>query len=87
MAALVLVLSLLGGALWVLRRRSGIGALTLSRPRDRRVECLERVALGPQHALHLVRLGDRGLLVASFPAGCALLRDCAWRDLNPEAKS
>ena len=36
-------------------------------------ERLERLPLGPQHTLHLVRLGETVLLVASSPGGCALV--------------
>ena len=67
------VLLLLCGTLWWLRRR-GIAVFALpGRVGDRRMECLERLPLGPQHALHLVRLGDSELLVASSPSGCSLM--------------
>ena len=73
MAAVGLVLLLLGASRWVLRRR-GIGGLTLAgRSAQRRLECLERMPLGPQHTLHLVRVDGRELLVAASPSGCTLL--------------
>ena len=73
MAAVGLVILLLGVSLWVLRRR-GIASVSLAgRPAKRRLQCLERMPLGPQHTLHLVRLDGRELLVAASPAGCALL--------------
>ena len=73
MAAVGLVLMLLGASLWALRRR-GIARFSLAgRPARRRLECLERMPLGPQHTLHLVRVDGRELLVASSPSGCALL--------------
>ena len=74
MAAVVGVLALLGGTLWWLRRRGIAGVLLARRPAGRRLECLERLPLGPQHTLHLVRLGETALLVASSPGGCALVR-------------
>ena len=72
-AAIVLVLSLTAGVAWWLRRR---GMLPAALPRSRaakRLEILERLPLGPQQTLHLVRLDDKALLVAATPAGCALL--------------
>jgi hypothetical protein len=37
------------------------------------LETIERLALGPHHTLHLVRVGDQARVVACSPAGCALL--------------
>jgi flagellar biosynthetic protein FliO len=78
MTAVALVLTMLGATLWWLRRR-GVAVLSLTRrPGGRRMECVERLPLGPQHALHLIRLGDTELLVASSPSGCSLVKDvCA----------
>ena len=78
MTAVALVLMLLGATLWWLRRR-GLAVLSLTRRAGgRRMECVERLPLGPQHALHLIRLGDTELLVASSPSGCSLVKDvCA----------
>jgi flagellar biosynthetic protein FliO len=80
-AAVTAVLALLGGTLWWLRRRGFAVAAGLARKGGRRLECMERIVLGPQQTLHLVRLGDRALLVASSPAGCALLHNLDWRDV------
>ena len=74
MTAVAGVLSLLGGTLWWLRRRGCAGVLPVRKAPGRRLECLERLPLGPQHMLHLVRLGETALLVASSPGGCALVR-------------
>jgi flagellar biosynthetic protein FliO len=76
MTAVALVLMLLGATLWWLRRR-GMAVMSLTRRGNRRMECLERLPLGPQHALHLIRLGDHELLVASSPSGCSLVKDVA----------
>ncbi|MES1257889.1 MAG: flagellar biosynthetic protein FliO [Acidobacteriota bacterium] len=75
LAAVVVVLALLGGALLLLKRR---GAAVFHLPRragsgPRRMEVLERVALGPHHALHLVRIADRHIVVGTSPASCHLL--------------
>jgi hypothetical protein len=48
----------------------------------RRLESLERLALGPQHALHLVRLGGSALLISSSAAGCALIHRAAWQEID-----
>ena len=74
MLAMCLVLGLLGGALWWLRRK---GFARFSTPvfgkSERQMQLLERLPLSPGHALHLVRVEGRTLLVASSPGGCALL--------------
>jgi flagellar biosynthetic protein FliO len=72
-AAAVFVLALLGLTLWWLRRRGFTAALPPRRSGPRRLECLDRLALGPQTTLHLVRFGQTALLVASTPAGCTLV--------------
>ncbi len=72
-AAVAAVLLLLVATLWALRRR-GVAGLTLrSKSADRRVESLERLPLGPQHTLHLIRVRETELLVASSPSGCSLV--------------
>jgi len=80
------VLVLLLAVLWWLRRR-GYARMTafpvLARGNCRRLERLERVALSPQHTLHLVRLGDRALLVAASPGGCSLLESLPAGALDP----
>jgi flagellar protein FliO/FliZ len=79
------VLGALGGALWWLRRRGLILPATARRGAPRHMECVERLALGPQQTLHLVRLGGRALVVASSPTGCALLHAAEWREVVREA--
>jgi flagellar biosynthetic protein FliO len=75
LAAITMVLALLGGALMLLRKR---GALLFRMPGisgtgPRRLEVIERISLGPQHSLHLVRVGGRLLLLATAPTSCRLL--------------
>jgi flagellar biosynthetic protein FliO len=65
-----LVLCLLGTALWWLRRRGYAGG---AGRKAARLESLERLPLGPQHTLHLVRIGRTVALVSCSPGGCALL--------------
>ena len=66
-ASLALVIGMLAGVLWWLRRlapRAGAG---------RHLRVIESVSLGPGQSLHLLRLADRGLLVASSRDRCELL--------------
>jgi flagellar biogenesis protein FliO len=78
LAAIVLVMALLGGVLLILKKR---GAASFRLPgvsgsAPRRLEVMERVSLGPHHALHLVRAGGRVLMVVTGP-NCCELRDYA----------
>ncbi len=71
----LLVFGLLGGLLWLAKNR-GLAAFKLGTRRTgngRRLEVLERVPLTPQHALHLVRVADRTVLIATAPSSCTLL--------------
>jgi len=70
-AMILVVFSLLGGLLWVLRRR---GSLRLSSRRSTgRLEVLERVPLTPHHALHLVQIAGKVVLIGTAPSACTLL--------------
>ncbi|HVW85137.1 MAG TPA: flagellar biosynthetic protein FliO [Bryobacteraceae bacterium] len=69
LAAVVAVLALLGGVLLLLRRRFP----KLSPGDAGSMELLERLSLDPQHALHLVRVGERRIVVATAPSSCQLL--------------
>ena len=79
------VLALLAATLRWLGRRGIVRPS--GRAAARRLQSLERLALGPQHTLHLVRLGGTALLVASSPAGCSLVRSFPASELEgrPEA--
>jgi flagellar biosynthetic protein FliO len=82
LASVGAVLALLGATLWWLRRRGFAAVLPVKRSAGRRLECLERLSLGPQHTLHLVRVGDKALLLASTPAGCALIESLPCREVE-----
>ena len=73
--AVTVVLGLLCGSLWLLRRKgfARTGFRRSTRPGQPRLEVIDRLALTPQHSLHLVRLADRTLLVGLSPQGCNLL--------------
>ncbi len=78
MGAVAGVLALLLAALWWLRRR---GFAAAAPRRGRLLETVERLPLGPQHQLHLVRWGGQALLVGCAPGGCTLLAERPWREL------
>ncbi|MGO9096568.1 MAG: flagellar biosynthetic protein FliO [Bryobacteraceae bacterium] len=79
LAAVGVVFGLLAAALWVLRRRGLASRGGILRPRkgSGRLESLERLALSPQHTLHLVRVQDRALLIGAHSGGCTLLESLA----------
>jgi len=73
--AVLLVLGCLGGTLYWLRSK---GAARLSvrgfgRSANRQMRLLEQLRLAPQHSLHMVKVGDKVLLVALSPGGCSVL--------------
>lgn len=78
--AIAFVMLLLGGTLYVLRRR-GVASFNMPRinmPRlgaqeTRQLRVVERLALGPQHALHLVRAGEISMLIATTPTSCQVI--------------
>jgi len=73
--AVLVVLGLLGGSLYWLRSRgmAQFAAAGIGRGGKRRMQSLERLALTPQHSLHLVNVGGRVLLIAVGPGGCSVL--------------
>jgi flagellar biosynthetic protein FliO len=73
--AVTVVLGLLCGALWLLKRKGWVRTnfRRPARPGQPRLEVLDRLALTPQHSLHLIRMADRTLLVGLSPQGCNLL--------------
>ena len=80
-AAVGSVLALLYATLAWLRRR-GVATISPKAKGCNRLEALDRLRLGPQHTLHLVRLGDTALVVASSPSGCALLESRPWGEVQ-----
>ena len=75
------VLALLAASLWWLRRK-GLVRHGAGGSRKHTLQAVERLVLGPQHSLHLVRLADRGLLLATSPAGSAVLESFEWANLE-----
>jgi len=71
---ILLVLALLGGVLWWLRRK-GVAQFTVRgrAGKVRAMKLIERLPLTPQHTLHLVDLEGREVLIATSPGGCSIL--------------
>jgi flagellar biogenesis protein FliO len=68
--AILLVFTLLGVAVALVRRRSWQGRLPASV-----LESRGKLALTARHSIHLVRAGDRNLILALHPAGITFLGD------------
>lgn len=77
--SVIAVLGLLGATLWWLRRRgfASVGSLPLRR-KDGVLHSVERLPLSATHTLHLVRAGDRAILLACSPAGCQVVEAAPW---------
>ena len=73
--AVLFVLGLLGGTLLMLRRRAVIQWRMpgMTSNAARQMQLIERMSLGPHHALHLAKIGERSVLVATTPTSCQVL--------------
>ncbi|MEO8592018.1 MAG: flagellar biosynthetic protein FliO [Candidatus Solibacter sp.] len=70
----LVVFGLLGATLWWLRRRGLAHVSGITRRRKGgTLQSMECLPLSAGNALHLVRVGDRAILIAASPAGCHLL--------------
>jgi len=65
--------ALLGAALWASRRGFVRTRIGVSR-RPRSLEPVEKLMLTPQHALHLIRVAGRDVIVATHPQGCTFIQ-------------
>jgi hypothetical protein len=70
--AVLLVFGLLGAAVWKWR-----GVPLLARSAGARLASGGRLALTPQHAIHLIRIDGRELVVATHPQGCSVLGEAS----------
>jgi hypothetical protein len=79
----LVVFGLLGATLWWLRRRGLAHFTGIARRRKggilQSVECLP---LSAGNVLHLVRIADRAILIASSPAGCHVVESGHWAKLE-----
>lgn len=75
--SVLLVFSLLGAALWPLRRGGKVSFRGFARKRilghTKSMVAVERLALTPQHTLHVVRVNGRELVLATHPQGCTIM--------------
>ena len=84
--AVAVVLMLLGGSLYFLRRKgiAGIGFKTSGTVSGRQLQSIERLPLTSQHSLHLIRVCGRSVLIAVSPGGCSVLDGSAWATAGEE---
>ena len=82
MLAVLAVFGILGAALWWLRKR-GLARFAIGGERKKVgvLTHVDRLPLSPTHTLHLVRMADRGILVASWPGGCQAIESSAWNQI------
>jgi flagellar biosynthetic protein FliO len=83
----LLVLGILIGAVYVLKQR-GLARFTGMRVlggQERVMKVVERIPLTAQHAVHLVQIGQRRVLIASSPQSCELITEISERDTPPQA--
>jgi len=66
----LIVFALLGGLVWFTKRR---GLASFAPRRGKTLEQVERLQLTPHHAIHLVRVSDKIVLIGTAPSTCMLL--------------
>jgi flagellar biogenesis protein FliO len=72
--AITFVFALLWLALWLLKRKGAIRPrLGKNHNAPRRLESRDRLALSAQHSLHLIRAGEREMVLAVHPAGVTVV--------------
>ena len=72
--AVAVVLALLGAVLLLLQRGGHVQWRQAGTPR--RLRSVERLGLSDKHALYLVEVDGRFLLIGTSPANCSLLEEC-----------
>lgn len=82
LASFALVVALLVGLLWSLKRLQGSAAFTR---REQRLQVLESLSVGARMKVALVRCDDRELLVGVTPTQITPLG--TWRSLEAQAKA
>jgi flagellar biosynthetic protein FliO len=75
LTGVAILFGLLGVLLWIARKKGTLAGLARSRSGGRMLEIVERVSLTGNHSVHLLRVGDRVLLVGVSSSGLTLLCD------------
>jgi flagellar biogenesis protein FliO len=84
--SVLLVFSLLAAALWMLRRGGKVsfaGRRVMGNTKS--MATVERLALTPQHTLHIVRIHGREVLLATHPQGCSVVTMAAEQAMGAKA--
>ncbi len=69
--AVLVVFVLLGAAVWKLRG----GPFIKTRSQGPRLASVGRLVLTPHHAIHMLKIDGRELVVATHPQGCSVLSE------------
>jgi flagellar biosynthetic protein FliO len=86
--AVALVLGALGALVWTMKRKGWArGRVSNSRDAQTQLEVIGRLALTPQHSVHLIRLADRILLVGLSPQGCNVLESAPAASILPSGEA
>ena len=75
LVSVLVVLALVVGFAWFMRRQAGFVRPRLFGSRQSAIRVLHRVALTPQHSLHIVVLGDSTVILGAGPNGITILRE------------
>ena len=83
--AIVFVFALFWTALWLCGRKDGLGC---GEPIfcPNRLESRGKLVLSARHSIHLIRIGDRNLILALHPEGVTFLGDAAPRTVARGSK-
>ena len=87
LAAIAFVFIALAAVLWVGKQRGLVHFGAVRTSGVRRMKVVERLPLTAQHALHLVQVEDKLLIVASAPGGCSVLGPVSNFTESPKAQS
>jgi flagellar biogenesis protein FliO len=86
--AITFVLALLWGALWVLRRRDGLRPSLGKGPgQPRLLESRGKLALTAHHSVHVIRAGNREIVLGVHGSGITVICDLATDATAPSQPS
>jgi len=73
--AIVFVFALLWTALWFVRKKGWTGTIRRTKPARSLLESRGKLVLTARHSVHLIRVGDRNLILALHPDSVTFLGD------------